>query len=260
MKKTVIKLTACALSFLFIVGLLPIKSFADSSYNSTTQEAISFIDDKGLFIGDILDIEHIENGERFTVQYLPDGEESYITYLKVDDGIKIIVREHDKENEIYFKDNGQVFLDGTRYELFETVNNQISEHEISTYASPAISYYHNFSDVPGYSYWKTQSFKTSIAASEKTIEVTSSMTVTALAYGISQLLGTGDAGFYAVMASGALQHISSNVLEKGILYVKYNVLYMYNPTNVQYLYKTSSSGYLNGSNVGSEVVYELNTY
>ena len=86
------------------------------------------------------------------------------------------------------------------------------------------------------------------------------MTITALAYGISQLLGTGDAGFYAVMASGALEQISSNVLEKGILYVKYNVLYMYNPTNVQYLYKTSSSGYLNGSNVGSEVVYELNTY
>lgn len=256
MKKNFKKIISLILTLVFMLQIIPVGAFAVA--NEEYDEAINFIQSKGFSENDVSTWEKLDNGIKFTINYLPTGESSYLTYIKETDGEKLIISEGNKQNELFYKNNGQVYLDGERYPLLENYTNN---NGATTYSTVAISCYETFEEVPGYNYWKTQTFKNVINLDDEQVSILASMTVGAAALAIAAAYGipSGFAGIVYNTASLAIQAVASAKLTSAILVVRATTQYMNNPTTLQYLYKVDGNSFILDQNL-RDVFYRLESY
>ena len=122
MKKTLKKITAMLLTALFMVNLIPTSVFALSGMAEETEEALAFIESKGLIMGEVVDVYTVDNGYMFKV-LLDTNEETIIEYIKTNNDITIKITEEHASNTLQFKESGVVYLDGVITDIFSNNNN-----------------------------------------------------------------------------------------------------------------------------------------
>lgn len=131
MKKTFKKITAMFLTALFMINLLPAYVFAFSGISKEAESALNFIESKNLLCGEILAVKEIEDGFEFKVNYLGENNDSYLVFKEKNNEKSVTVIENEIINEIVFKEDGTVTLDGVQTTIFNNTNIM----PLSTYAS-----------------------------------------------------------------------------------------------------------------------------
>lgn len=108
------KFIAFFLGILFTVNTLPISVFAAAMMSNDASEALSFIRSKGIVVGEVLHVSEHKGKIDFSVNYLPNNRITHIIYEEIDSDIAVTVDEGNVSDEILFKDNGEVYIDGIR--------------------------------------------------------------------------------------------------------------------------------------------------
>ena len=255
MKKIFTKITAFVLTFLFSLQIVPVSAFAMS--NDEYNEALTFMESIGFYREIINDSCITENGILFSLSYLPNDEISYVNYIKEEDGYKVIISEGNISNEIIFKNNGHVYVDGIRDHLLESVYTPLNASNISPYATVAVSNYATLEEVPGYSYWSTHEFSSAEPLNTRTLSVVVGTTTSVLASRIAAAYGLPaifSPLFYEIALAAIAGFVRYDVTEL-ILYLYNNRSYIYNPQTLQYLYKVETSGAIFGSTITDKPVF-----
>ncbi len=98
------------LVLIFNFSITPAIAASDADF----KEATDFMVSKGFLKNEIIHTEKTDKGIKFSMKYLPYGEISYVTYMKVLDGVDLIITEGEKENTISYKNNGAIYIDGVK--------------------------------------------------------------------------------------------------------------------------------------------------
>lgn len=254
------KIISLILSLSFVFNIFTVNAFALDSeeYN----EAVAFIRNQGFLASDIEGVEVTKEGFKFSASYLPNNEISYIFYEKESDGVKLTITEGNKSNEIVYKNNGYVYLDGIRNNLLE--KSYVNTNSVSNRATVAISTYENIEDVPGYeSYWKNRPYDTPSAGTTVLINLTATLTVGALSRLIAGAFDIPVA--LAFIFNGMSADAINFFLGLGIATVALNIYNnrrcKYNPQTLQYLYEVNTSGAILGTSLSNKpTFYRLESY
>lgn len=252
------RIVAFILAFVFSLQVLPVGAYALS--NDEYNEAAEFIKSKGFLESHILSYEKVEHGIKFTVNYLPYGNISYVTYIKESDGVKLIICEGIKQNELIYKNNGYVYLDGERNILLENTRTTTS---IMPLATSITTHYATLEEIPGYNYWSTHEFSNTVSLSPFTISISGSMTVWIAAQMVASGYGLGVnyTGFFTKFCDALLQAAVGYGISEAIAQINNDRKYIYNAQTLQYLYKIDSNAVLLSNTVANGgTFYRLVTY
>ncbi len=123
MKKFFRKIALMFLCSLGFLGVFSENTMALSVTSPEVNEAISFIESKHFYIGDVLSVEEISDGILINASYLPSGEISQINYRKSTNGdISLTIKESSIINTIIFKHDGTVYFDGIETTAFDPID------------------------------------------------------------------------------------------------------------------------------------------
>ena len=225
------------------------------------ERARDFVEDKGVITGTISGTFEIDNGVIFETNYLSSGETSYLKYEELNGDVVLTIIEDEHEDEFLFKSTGEIFLDGQRNTQLESYYQGTSANMIMPRATYVTTLYKNFNEVPGYSYWSTQTFQNPSDSNVKMINVAWDATVGGIAILIVAGLGvpTSEVQFFYDVADFAINVVEDAGVTSAVMELYESTRYMYNPMTLQYLYEEDTRySILNRSY--SDLFYKLETY
>ena len=259
MKNVIIKVSSFIMALAFVLQMIPMSTYAASS-NSYSEE-LNFITSKGYLIGTVLDTYSIENGVVFKVNYLSNGEDSFIKYENDVDGIRITIIEGEKQDEIFYKNNGQIYVDGERDSILESLNSSANSRIIMPKAVYATSLYATFEEVPGYNYWRTQTFGHPSELDRLVFQVMWDQTTNFITSKIVAFYGASTIykAIFSEIAEDTLNKILQDGVGSAMLELYTNTKYIYNSTTLQYLYEMDATYTVLGL-TGNKRFYKLESY
>ena len=125
MRKHSKKFIAIILSIVFSINVFPTSAFAQTVLSNNAQNALDFINSVGIVTGEIISVEENNDKIDFSVKYLPNNQISHLIYSECDTGITVIIDEGSTLNEIVFKNNGEVTVDGVLFPYFSNIPSTI---------------------------------------------------------------------------------------------------------------------------------------
>ncbi len=116
------KVIALSLSIIFALNILPIPAFAINLMSDNAKEKLEFIRSSGILVGEVISVSESNDEIDFSVNYLPNDKISHIIYKEDGSDVIVIVDEGNVSDEIVFKNNGEVYIDGVRDYTYSSEN------------------------------------------------------------------------------------------------------------------------------------------
>lgn len=94
------------------ISLITNMALSASAVNETIDDKLNFINSKGIFVEEVINVETMDTDTKFTVKPVSTEEIAYITYSQESDkSITLFVEEGNLSNLITFKSDGTCLID-----------------------------------------------------------------------------------------------------------------------------------------------------